>query len=149
MWRTYVSSQIHQMDQHQGSFLDLTDFLPHRAEVNIGIAAACIPTLLPLGRLIRDKLIVPYQSSPSSLGRLTRSLLGQGRTMGDSSRRPSFGLRKAKNSLHDPDKHECWPSKFHPFAEIERHEYEDIEMRPTTLARPKFKRRNSFYKDFK
>lgn len=34
----------------------LPKLLMHSAEVNIGIIAACLPTLLPLYRLVRDKI---------------------------------------------------------------------------------------------
>ena len=34
----------------------LSSLKTHRAEVNIGIIAACLPTLLPLYRLVHDKI---------------------------------------------------------------------------------------------
>lgn len=41
----------------------------HSAEVNIGIIAACLPTLIPFYRLIRDKITAFRQSLSSITGR--------------------------------------------------------------------------------
>lgn len=43
--------------------------MAHSAEVNIGIVAACLPTLIPLYRLVRDKTIAFRDKLPSMTGR--------------------------------------------------------------------------------
>ena len=49
----------------------------HSAEVNIGIVAACLPTLLPLYRLLRDKIIALRNNPTSTTGRFLRFSFGQ------------------------------------------------------------------------
>lgn len=51
------------------SFSAHSSLTTHSAEVNIGIVAACLPTLIPLYRLVRDKIIAFRKNLPSMTGR--------------------------------------------------------------------------------
>jgi len=102
---------------------------PHSAEVNIGIAAACIPTLLPLYRLLRDKYIATHHTFKLNIA---------------SSHKPSFRLRKAKNSFSNPHRPEWWHVDPQASIEIERQGQDAIEMKPKLPPRPKYKHRETF-----
>ena len=120
----------------------LLTLAPYSAEVNIGIAAACIPTLLPLYRRLRDKFIDVRRDPSSITARLFPHPDHQGQVNPTPPLRPPWRLRKAKNSFSNPHRPEWWHSNRGPFVRIE-----DIEMQPQMTSRPKFKQRDSFIKD--
>ena len=101
------------------------------AEVNIGILAACVPTLLPLYRLIRDKIINVRRNSLSGPGRFTRFFTG--RTSSKSvpvSTDPLWKSRSAKVPPYPADQTSPWDHRFvfHPYTKFQRLEVGDIEM---------------------
>ena len=57
--------------------MPLSALTVHSAEVNIGIVAACLPTLLPLYRLLRNKFIAVHEYFKSRRSRSLQSLWGQ------------------------------------------------------------------------
>lgn len=69
----------------------------HSAEVNIGIVAACLPTLIPLCRLVRDKTIAFRNTLVSMTGRFYvnngRLVFGQTRSAEASSQQ---NIREAR-----------------------------------------------------
>ncbi len=97
------------------------------AEVNIGIIAACIPTLLPLYRLIRDKFSIAGQNSSLNLSRFTKLLFGQTSETNTIARKPlsRHHKRDPSSALEQGERKD---STSHPFTQIGRDGYEDIEM---------------------
>ena len=72
--RTVLNWQTVHFDQ---TWVGIDNFMWRAVEVNLGIACACIPTLLPLYRLLRDKIatLSSKQDSKSSIfSRLRRNL---------------------------------------------------------------------------
>lgn len=97
------------------------------AEVDIGIVAACIPTLLPLYRLIHDKFSIAGQNSSLNLSRFTKLLFGQTSETSTIARKPLWRHHKRdpSSALQQGERKD---STSHPFTQIEKDGYEDIEM---------------------
>ena len=98
----------------------------HSAEVNIGIVAACIPTLLPLYRLFRDRIITARQSSMSTIGRFKYFIFGQGPNP-DASSRKAIWESGRKVELSTPPNAK-WANSSSPGFIITKAEVEDVEM---------------------
>ena len=105
----------------------------HSAEVNIGIVAACIPTLLPLYRLFRDRIITARQSSTSTTGLLKYFIFGQGPESDASSRKAVWGLG-AKSEFTTPPNAKWANSSSPDFIKIRKAEVEDVEMQRRAMG---------------
>ena len=99
----------------------------HSAEVNIGIVAACLPTLLPLYRLIHDKIIAVRKNVTSKTGRFPRLWSGQSHKANISSPKALRGSQKRGKRAIPPNAQ--WAhSASRTFIRFEKAEDEDIEM---------------------
>ncbi|KAL9133093.1 MAG: hypothetical protein Q9175_005732 [Cornicularia normoerica] len=126
LWRRLVSHfVIHLRSLKLPSALSVLIY--HSAEVNIGIVAACIPTLLPLYRLFRDKIITAHQSSTSATGRFAHLFFGQGRKTDASSHKALWKSRK-KDEFSVPQNAKWANSPPHVFLRTGKVGAEDVEM---------------------
>ena len=66
----------------------LPNLTSHSVEVNIGIITACLPTLLPLYRILRDKNFTTRQGFTSATSRFKQLFSGQ-------ERKPNLSLHEA------------------------------------------------------
>lgn len=98
----------------------------YSAEVNIGIVAACLPTLLPLYRLLRDKIDAARARSGSKTGRFPQCVFGQGgRT--DTSQTALWERRKAATTPI-PQNAQWASSPPHAIIRVGKVEDGDLEM---------------------
>ena len=112
----------------------------HSAEVNIGIAAACLPTLLPLYRLLRDKINAARKDSTSTTGRFREVFLGQGRKTNVSSLKPILKSRK-EDEFPVPSNAEWASTTPRAFIRIGRAGDEDVEMQTPIVKSHQLPRR--------
>lgn len=105
----------------------LSSLTLHSAEVNIGIAAACLPTLLPLYRLLRDRINAARKDSTSTTGQFRQVFFGQGRKANASSLKPILKSRK-EDEFSVPPNAEWASSTPLAFTRIGRAGDEDVEM---------------------
>ena len=112
----------------------LSSLTVHSAEVNIGIIAACLPTLLPLYRLVRDKI-------RSTTGRFHvddgKFLFGQRPNADISSQQAPQGPPHADSEATLPQNAQRVYSGHRPFTTFgEAEEDKDTEMQTSFSGRP-------------
>ena len=117
MWRSWVQSTL----------CTFSSLKSTSAEVDIGIIAACVPTLLPLYRLIRDKSSAVYQTSSFGAGRFPKLFLGRSSKTSTTSQKPLWRAHEGEPAF-TPRPDEWKDSLSHPFKRIERAGSEDVEM---------------------
>ena len=99
----------------------------HSVEVNIGIIAASLPTLLPLYRLLRDKVIAVRANSTSITGRFQWLGFGQRREAEVASQ--SAGPETHEDKVMGGTRSSQWAnSTIGAFARIGNADGEDVEM---------------------
>lgn len=111
----------------------------HSAEVNIGIIAACLPTLMPLYRPVRDKITAFRQSLSSITGRFYvnngRLLFGRSHSSRTSSLQ-SIREAQRENEVTLPQNAQCRYSMPVTPVGIKEAGYDDVEMqRPSGRSR--------------
>ncbi|KAF6235475.1 hypothetical protein HO173_006158 [Letharia columbiana] len=129
--RTVINWQNDHIDP---TWVSVDNFLWRDAEVNIGIAAACLPTLLPLYRLLRDKIIATREGSTSTTGRFTHFFSsGRGRKPNASSQEDLWRSRK-EYGLPIPPNAEWASSTSQTLVSFGRMGDEDVEMQTPAVA---------------
>ncbi|CAF9936397.1 MAG: hypothetical protein ALECFALPRED_006841 [Alectoria fallacina] len=116
-----------QNDHADPTWVSVDNFIWRDAEVNIGIAAACLPTLLPLYRLLRDRINAARKDSTSTTGQFRQVFFGQGRKANASSLKPILKSRK-EDEFSVPPNAEWASSTPLAFTRIGRAGDEDVEM---------------------
>ena len=110
----------------------LSNLTMHSAEVNIGIIAASLPTLLPLYRLVHDKI-------PSTTGRFYidngNFLFGQ-RPNADNSLQQATQTPRTEAEAVLPQNSQRVNSAHEIFSIFEEEEDKDIEMQASFSGRP-------------
>lgn len=86
-----------------------------------------MPTLLPLYRLFREKIITARQNSTSTTARLADFVFGQGHKTNASSQKPTWMSRK-EDKFSVPQNAEWANSTSHTFVRIGKAGDEDVEM---------------------
>lgn len=124
MVRTVMNWQNDHADQ---TWVEVDNYMWRTIEVNIGIVAACMPTLLPLCRLFRNKLIIPRQSSISTTAHLAHFDFGQGHKTSPPSQEALWMSRK-DDKFSVPPNAEWATSTPHAFIRMGRVGDEDVEM---------------------
>lgn len=123
-----------QNDHADPTWVSVDNFLWRSFEVNIGIIAACTPTLLPLYRLFRDRATTARQSSTSTAGRFASFFaFGPGRDKTDASSQSKAlwrsPRRKEEESLSTIPRNAGWKgSAPRAFVRIGTAGDEDVEM---------------------
>ena len=114
--------------------MQFSSLTTHSAEVNIGIVAACLPTLIPLYRLLRNKIIAVHQYFMSRRGRFPLSLSGQSREPNRSTQTAAWrSQREVEPAI---PRNAQWVNPLpRVFLRSETAREEDVEMQ-TRLARP-------------
>ena len=84
--------------------MEISSLTDGSAEVNIGICTACIPTLLPLYRLLRDRFNGkrPSEHSSQSPRAFTRMLMGRRRSSKKTSSQGSLFRTHVRNNISGP-----------------------------------------------
>ena len=111
----------------------LPTLISYSAEVNIGVAAACLPTLLPLYRLLRDKIVAAREGSTSTTGRFTRFFFGQGRKSNVTSQKALWETRN-EHTPTMPQNRGWANSTSQAFIRIGKARDEDMDMQTSAVS---------------
>lgn len=123
--RTILNWQNDHADQ---TWVAVDNYIWRCVEVNIGIIAPCIPTLMPLFRLLHDELAAVRHGYTSKKAHLVPHASNQGCGTHSSSQEPISKSRKDEDDIPLPRNAEWVSPISHAFTRAGKAGKEDIEM---------------------